>query len=294
MSILTGPEFPKILTARRTWKNQQPTYLPEINRFNPITEGLVVAIHNINGVPKDACNYQNEPSYFGTVTRGITNYGVGIDTSVVNSAVEFPAPPLTSSWYTLLSLVHRKGTHTDIGAILTLSYNDNSDVSPYVIVAMKYESNTANNSVNINYQSSGSSLTAYGSNSSAGSLLSPLVYTSRFSPTYVTSSHYQNGIYLGGQANAVTFTPNFGSNRRIIVGEDYRHTRTANAVFPLSLMWHRYLSSSEIVSMSLNPWQIFKRRSLIAYFGNFVPGLSSPGFNTLGTTYAVPEVTWTY
>lgn len=229
---------------------QQPQQACEIDWSNPITRGLVVAISGANPRLNSALN--KPASFVGTPGSALTVDGRSTEftrsstqgISVGTSAVFNPAA------MTLLSIYTPKSISVASSHML-FSRDDNSlgrafslDLHGNPVYGARY------------YVAGGGSVGTNELRSGISSLVGKR-YVIAARQIGSAAALFVNGT-LASSSAAFTAKPSATGDTRVGIRTYSGSNEPADGYIPISLMWSRALSDSEICSISANPWQIFK------------------------------------
>ena len=228
---------------------QQPQQACEIDWSNPITRGLVVAISGANPRLNSALN--KPASFVGTPGSALTIDGRSTEftrsstqgISVGTSAAFNPAA------ITLLSIYRPKSLAT-ASAHMLFSRDDNS-LGRAFSLDLHW-----NSGYGVRYYVAGGGSVGTNELRQGVSAVVGKRYVVAARQTGSAAALFVDGALVSSSA-AFTAKPSATGDTRIGIRTYSGSNEAADGFIPLSLMWSRALSDSEIRSISANPWQIF-------------------------------------
>ena len=228
---------------------QQPQQACEIDWSNPITRGLVVAISGANPRLNSALN--KPASFVGTPGSALTIDGRSTEftrsstqgISVGTSAAFNPAA------ITLLSIYTPKSLAT--GSAHMLFSRDDNSLGRAFSLDLHW-----NSGYGVRYYVAGGGSVGTNELRQGASAVVGKRYVVVARQTGSAAALFVDGALVSSSA-AFTAKPLATGDTRIGIRTYSGSNEAADGFIPLSLMWSRALSDSEIRSISANPWQIF-------------------------------------
>ena len=229
---------------------QQPQQACEIDWSNPITRGLVVAISGANPRLNSALN--KPASFVGTPGSALTIDGRS--TEFTRSSTQGISVGTSDAFnpaaITLLSIYTPKSLAT-ASAHMLFSRDDNS-LGRAFSLDMHW-----NTGFGVRYYVAGGGTVGTNELRSGVSSLVGKRYVIAARQIGSSAALFVDGT-LASSSAAFTVKPSATGDTRIGIRTYSGSNEAADGFIPLSLMWNRALSDSEIRSISQKPWQIFK------------------------------------
>jgi hypothetical protein len=245
-----------IVIQRRIKRTTQPSNVKRISS-ELLNNGLISAVAMIGGIPYDLINQKFLLGFGGAnIKVGPNGYAAFIDSA--SSAFEDTSTPIRPSTELSIYWVGASvGTPTTDGAIAGISYSNDSGQFPYIAAFLKYGITT---DLIFNYNVGGVAKSIAVS-SSIDSTKTSLCGTFKSGSQVL----YKNGVQIAAGSDEGGI--NYGSNPRLIIGEDYRlASRNSNTRTDLLLVFNRALTPAYIKRLDeIALWQVFDDKKQFIY-----------------------------